>query len=144
MGKGKSKKTVNRPLDMAGSLGDRSSLLPYIEAQAIHETGNYSSPLSIRQNNLFGMNVARNRPFNGFPVAGSVYAGYNSRKDSIDDLILWMDYTKFPLKVSDSLQYVTELKKRGYFTDSIQNYLRGVNSGLDQVPKMYQFKKKKL
>jgi flagellum-specific peptidoglycan hydrolase FlgJ len=136
------KKAINRPLDMAGNLGGRSSLLPYIEAQAIHETGNYSSPLSIRQNNLFGMNVPKYRPFAGFPVAGSVYAGYDSKEDSINDLLLWMDYTKFPEKVSDSLEYVTELRKRGYFTDSIQNYLRGVNSGLDQVPKIYQFKKR--
>jgi len=110
-----------------------ANLRHYISAQTIHETGGYTSRLALEQNNLTGMNVPNVRPFVGFKDSGR-YMRYSSFNQSIQDLLLWMQYTKFPLSVANSRQYVQELKKRGYFSDNEQTYLNGVNSALRQLP----------
>lgn len=109
------------------------ALQPYIEAQARHETGNYSSALSTDQYNLFGMKKPVSRAFIGSKDSGNQYMSYQSYSDSVRDLFLWMDYTGFPVSVSGSAQYVAELKKRGYFTDNLFTYLKGVNSALQDL-----------
>jgi hypothetical protein len=114
------------------------NLRNYIAAQTIHETstitgGAYSSRLAVEQKNITGMNVPNQRNFVGYKDSGR-YMRYDSFFQSIQDLLLWMSYTKFPQSVPNSKAYVQELKKRGYFGDSEANYLRGVNSALRKLP----------
>ena len=52
---------------------------------------------------------------------------YKTGSDSVVDLLLWFDYTKFPEKVSSSEEYVRELKKRSYFGANEQAYLKAIN-----------------
>lgn len=108
----------------------RLGLQPYIEAQARHETGNYSSNLAKTANNLFGMKRPVSRPFFGVGQTPNGYAVYRDYSQSVQDLLQWMDSTGFPGSVKDSAEYVAELKKRKYFEDSISTYLKGVNVAL--------------
>lgn len=55
---------------------------------------------------------------------------YRNDTQSIQDLLLWMDYTNFPKRVGDAADYVKELKKRGYFTTPESDYLKGLKSWL--------------
>ena len=119
-----------RPIFQKNSLGKYESLRPYIDAQAIHETGNYSSPLALEANNLFGMKRPNKRPFLGIGETNSGYAKYSSWSDAVADLLVWMDATSFPVNVSGSAQYAEELKKRRYFEDSLITYIKGINRGL--------------
>lgn len=113
----------------------RASLLPYIEAQARFETGNYSSPLARNQFNLFGMKKPSDRKFVGQKLPGSDYMTYKSYSESVQDLLLWMDAKGFPASVKDSFDYVSNLKSRGYFTDNMGTYLAGVNKYLEDLRK---------
>jgi flagellum-specific peptidoglycan hydrolase FlgJ len=110
-------------------------LLPYIEAQARHETGNYSSRLARDQFNLFGMKKPLIRPFVGSKSSSNSYMTYESYDQSVKDLLLWMDSTGFPISVKGSSEYVAELKKRGYFEDNYFTYLNGINSALESLKK---------
>lgn len=113
----------------------RMSLLPYIHAQAVHETGNFQSQLARFKNNLFGMKKPSQRAFLGIKDPDSPYMSYSSWNESVRDLLLWMEAVNFPSQVSGSAQYVQELKRRNYFEDNITTYLKGVNSALTALEK---------
>lgn len=122
-----------RPMDFDFGGSKWLSLAPYIEAQARHETGNYTSRLANENNNLFGMKKPLQRAFFGTGSDPAGYAIYSSPQDSIRDLLEWFRYNNFPGSVSGSAQYVAELKKRKYFEDSQFNYLKGINSHLSAI-----------
>jgi hypothetical protein len=111
----------------------RASLIPYIEAQARHETGGYSSRLAREQFNLFGMKKPLIRSFVGSKNSPNAYMTYESYSQSVQDLLLWMDSVNFPVSVKGSSEYVAELKKRGYFEDNYFNYLAGLNNALEEL-----------
>ena len=106
-------------------------LLPYIVAQAKHETGNFKSEVYLTDHNMFGMkfiNGARGQvATSGLPSPeGDHYAHYASDTDSLNDLLLWFDYEKFPTSVTDAGQYATELKNRNYFTAGLSSYVKAL------------------
>jgi len=105
------------------------SMTRFIFAQSQVESANFTSNLFISQNNAFGMKNARIRPTTGFPVEGTEFAGYTDLKSSIQDLLLWFDYTGFP-NVSDVNTYVRKLKDRNYFEEGQQDYINAMNSWL--------------
>lgn len=129
----KRKKAMIRPLNSKSLERSKfKGLTKYIEAMARHETGNYQSDLFKRANNMFGMRVPKVRTFERVGTSNN-YSVYCCTDQSIRDLILWMEFTKFPPLVRDSLDFVSELKRRAYFEDSIGNYLAGVNFHLNQI-----------
>ena len=69
-------------------------LTPIIIAQARLESGNYTSRIFRESNNLFGMRHPRVRPTVSL---GSKYhhAVYEHWTASVDDYLLWLDYTKW-------------------------------------------------
>lgn len=106
------------------------NLLPYMIAQAKHETGNFTSNVYRTHNNLFGMKhptirKAVGEQGNAAPDGGH-YQRYASDTDSVRDLLLWFDARKFPTSVSSPDEYVNQLHQRAYFGDAIANYLKGV------------------
>ncbi len=101
----------------------------FIIAQSKVETANYTSPLYKRNSNLFGMKNAIFRRQLGDRVEGDDYRKYADGEESVFDLILYFDYTVFPI-VLDSTSYVMELKRRGYFTSDENDYLKALNSWL--------------
>lgn len=108
------------------NLGRYKKLSSFVEAQAKHETGNFSSEVFKRANNAFGMKNASVRDQLGKEVENDVYRHYKSLTESIKDLALWMDFTNFPDQVDSLETYVDELKKRKYFEDTTSNYLNGM------------------
>jgi uncharacterized FlgJ-related protein len=105
-------------------------------AQAKHESANFTSNLYKLTNNCFGMTHPVKRPAVGYE--SKHFEGGNSRPlqayrndtESFVDLMLWMDYTKFPETVANAEQYVSEMKKRGYFTASEASYLKAFKKWL--------------
>jgi hypothetical protein len=132
---GKAEKDLRNetPINQGLNLGSRSSLLPYIDAQAQHETGNFTSRLATDQNNLFGMKKPYIRAFLGTAKGAGEFLKYKDRAESVQDLILWMEHTGFPETVSGSADYVQQLKKRKYFEDNLGTYTKGVNAGLKRL-----------
>lgn len=106
------------------------ALLPFILAQAKHETGNFKSGVYKANNNLFGMKHPYKRPSVGergtLAPDGGHYQKYSGDSESVNDLLLWMEYTKFPTTVKDAEQYALELKGRSYYGDTIENYTKGL------------------
>lgn len=115
-----------------------------VVAQARHETGNYTSNIFKLNNNLFGMKYVKQ------PLAtqgsasprseGDFYARYKSVGDSVKDLIdrnyilTRGGVTPEQLKnATDSLDFATKLKARGYYGDTISNYANGLKSALNRI-----------
>lgn len=111
------------------------ALFPYIEAQAKHETDNYSSPVYKADHNFFGMawtNGKRGQvATKGSPFPKSegeyFYAHFSTDASSVVDLLKWFEYKNFPVKVGSAAEYVRELKKHGYFTADETAYLNRIN-----------------
>lgn len=136
-----------------------------VVAQARHETGNYTSNVFKKNNNLFGMK------FVGQPLAergtsapksewgcggkcnSDFYSKYANVQDSVQDLInrnlkLTRNGVTFEqLKnAPDSTTYATLLKKRGYYGATTTIYDKGLKNALSKisikVSEMYKENKK--
>lgn len=98
-------------------------------AQARHESDSYTSPLFLKSNNLFGMGVPTERQSlrsGEIETAEGSRSKYSSVDDSIKDQILWADATNFPEFGLNPESFVDMLQRRGYFTDTYDNYLEGI------------------
>jgi uncharacterized membrane protein YgcG len=112
------------------------ALSPYIFAQAKLESANFTSNLYKKINNAFGMGHPTKRPALGrasdLSELNSTYKlqAYRNDTQSVKDFLLWLDYNNFPVRVSDSSQYVALMKSKNYFTSKESDYLKGLNSYL--------------
>lgn len=106
-------------------------LEPYIQAQAKHETGNFTSRIYLQNHNLFGMRFPSSRDTTAIDNRDN-YAYYNNDEDSVKDLVKWLEYTGVDKNPAPKTltAYVAALKRRGYFEDSIKNYMNGLKSWL--------------
>ena len=100
----------------------------WIEAQAKHETGNYTSEVYKRANNLFGMKNANVRKQLGKEVEGDSYRHYKNVGESIRDYLLYLDHFGVPSNIGTAESYFQKLKDQKYFTDSFKNYFNGVRN----------------
>lgn len=66
----------------------------------------------------------------GKSVEGQQMASYDSVEESLADLFLWFDYTKFPDHLTSLKDFVTALKARNYFNAGLRDYYNGVESWL--------------
>lgn len=121
----KNKSTAFMPM----FLGKYGKYSKWIEAQAKHETSNFTSRAFKELNNAFGMKHASKRKQLGID-SGDVYRKYSSLSESIQDLVLWFKDQNFPIDLNSPSDYAMELKNRGYYTDSYQNYYNGIKSFL--------------
>lgn len=110
--------------------GKYDSLKPLIFAQAVHETGNFTSRAFKEQNNMFGMKVPSRRPFLGKKDPKSMYASYTTVKKSLEDYLVYLNFVNFPTNKMNPETFSNELKRRSYFEDNVSNYIRGLNNGL--------------
>lgn len=108
-----------------------SRMIPFFVAMSKHETDNYTSNVYKSLHSMFGMKVPSKRPFDGMvgPEApdGGNYARYTNDRQSVRDLINWLDYVNFPSSITDLYSFVVQLKAKSYFTDSISNYYTGTS-----------------
>ncbi len=117
--------TIKTVLNDEGYSDDTSKI---ICAQAMHETNYFQSEIYLGNNNYFGMRQPAQRVTTSKGDIGG-YASYDSQIDSVKDLILWFkakgDFDESAVPTVDL--YVTYLKSKSYFTDTIANYKRGVS-----------------
>lgn len=111
-------------------LGKYDKLRPLLFAQAVHETGNFTSRAFKEQNNMFGMKVPFRRPFIGEKSQSSMYASYTNPKQSLEDLIIYLNFVNFPNNIETPEEFARELKIRSYFEDNVFNYINGLKNGL--------------
>jgi len=141
MKKGKIKRTGSSPKEnLNWSIIEESEfgqLRPFIEAQAKHETGNFTSALFKNANNLFGMQKVRKRKnFQNGSIkgeGGKQFGVYSSPNDALKDYLEYLRQwkkKKFPKKIRKLETYIQQLKQRHYFGDSYLNYFNGVKSFL--------------
>jgi len=109
------------------------NLKQYITAQAMHETGIFTSPLFLKYNNAFGMKqpVQRNTLSKGITESG--YASYESVEDSIKDLQLWLDAKQAPETFESVESYIDYIKSKGYFEATLKSYKNAVVKHLNNV-----------
>ena len=108
-----------------------------IVAQAVHETGNFTSELWTLGNNAFGMKLPRRRPTlaidEGLKVEGDPAASFMTVEDSVDDLLLWLDFNSLPINYSTLEDYISAIRRKGYFTDTYIRYLTAVRRRLEKL-----------
>lgn len=57
------------------------------------------------------------------------WATYKNVRDSVEDIILWMDYTKFPKGPLSLRDHINEMAKRSYFVgEDVKTYLGKVEA----------------
>lgn len=107
---------------------------PIIEAQAKHESRNFTSDLARKYNNIFGMGSPSNRETldtgKGPVVEGQKMASFDSKRDAVKDFLLYLNEFDFPTSFKSLEGYIAKMKQNGYFKDSVRNYNRGVKSFL--------------
>lgn len=130
-----------------------------VVAQARHETGNYTSNVFKKNNNLFGMKfVGQPLATRGTPAPKSewgcggtcnsdFYSKYASVSDSVQDLInrnlkITRKGVTFQQLVNakDSTEYANLLKQRGYYGATVALYDRGLKSALTKLNIVEQVK----
>lgn len=129
-----------RPIDLPiWVFGDYWKLKSYIEAMAIHESGNYTNTLSREYFNIFNMICATQRKvdrvgctpqtdeFDNQKVSWTIY---NSYYQAVRDLRMWFEVNKFPLEVSSTVEMAQELRNRGFYTAPLSVYVNGLNNAL--------------
>jgi hypothetical protein len=95
-------------------------------AQAAHETGNFTSPVFLANNNFFGMRHPKiRRTLSRGSNLG--HAKFDSLQDSVNDFAIWWTYFNMPREALNIEDYVLLLKQKGYYEAPVSEYLRGVN-----------------
>jgi uncharacterized FlgJ-related protein len=80
-------------------------------AQAVLESGHFKAPLFISQNNLFGMKVPKKRETTAINKGNKGYAKYLNWSSSIDDYLLWQQFTLKNKSGLTKSQYLSLLGK---------------------------------
>ena len=99
----------------------------YITAQAAHETGNFTSPVFLRNNNPFGMKYGSLREMDALPDRDlDGYANYKDLNQAVNDFFLYYKYFNYRESYPDLESYIVALKERGYFEADLSAYLKSV------------------
>lgn len=126
---GRHLKSLQSPTDKIKAIIKASKYCQLANFVVLHskgETANYTSRLFRQQNNLFGMKNAKERPQLGYKINNTDFRYYPSQEQSIQDLIMYFDYVKFPVFCASIEDYVRQLKKRNYFEETYSYYLENV------------------
>lgn len=106
----------------------------FIVSQAKFESGNYTSDLYKRSNNLFGMRPATKRKFSRKTNITNNYADYYNIIQSCYDRYLYDKDFNFNKNLDTSLFTWNEnLKDQGYYTANKIEYLAGLSSYLPTI-----------
>ena len=105
-----------------------------IIAQAIHETGGFTSPVFFRNNNAFGMKLAEKRPTTAIgDIDKDNYANYDSIEDSIEDLKLWFDFHAISLEFDTVQEYSQTIRSKGYYTAAYNIYTSALKKHFNDI-----------
>ena len=105
-----------------------TKLAKMIVAQSIHETGHFKSSLFLNYNNPWGMMHPAKRDTTSIGANPKGFAMYNNLEDAVKDYVLYLNALDYKKNYSNVREFVSELKRKGYFTDSLTNYMSSVYS----------------
>ena len=125
--KGKPLSTISRILKAQGL---EPSMIKLLQAQAIHETGNFTSRLFKENNNVFGMKIPQQRQTLNIAPGNQQFSRFASIDDSIKDMLLYLDHFRIPLDQEDPFRYAQILKDKNYYEDPVEVYFKGLVNGL--------------
>lgn len=80
-------------------------------AQAVLESGHFKAPIFTTKNNLFGMKVPKKRETTAINKGKKGYAKYHSWDSSVDDYLLWQEFTLKNKSQLTKSQYLSLLGK---------------------------------
>jgi hypothetical protein len=145
----RAKGTPNKILDSFDRVFDNSDYKAtkqnWIDVSRM-ETAGWTSKLFLNGNNLWGMKKAKKRAntqestqwgvpgrdqtvLNPTAIVSEVsgqnqWAKYANLDDAVKDIILWMQYTKFPNRPLSLRDHIQEMKNRSYFVgEDVAEYL---------------------
>lgn len=103
----------------------------FITAQAVLETGNFTSNLYTEQHNLFGMKEPTQRITTALKV-GDMFAHYTNNINSVIDYLLWVSYMGFQQKhLTDLDKFMLRLANSNYCPE--QNYIKKIKQIYKQL-----------
>lgn len=103
-----------------------------IAAVAAHETGNFKSVLYVKISNCFGFKLPKTWTSKAIGVSNEGYAAYSDISDSVFDFVAWCNRYIGGVNKDYSKQ-VVKMKEKGYFEDTLSNYLKGVGYWYNQI-----------
>jgi uncharacterized FlgJ-related protein len=104
-------------------------------AQAVLESGHFKAPIFIHKNNLFGMKVPKKRETTAINKGTKGYAKYNTWECSVDDYLLWQEFTLKNKNQLTKSQYL-ELLGRIYAKDV--NYISSLKRVMSKHKKILE------
>jgi len=110
--------------------GLEPSMIRLLQAQAIHETGNFTSRLFLENNNVFGMKIPSIRKTLNIAPGNQQFSKFASVDDSIKDMMFYLDHFSIPLDLADPFLYAQILKDKNYYEDPVEVYFKGLSNGL--------------
>ena len=115
----------------------KDEFIKILTAQAMHETGIFTSRLYLEQNNLFGMGhpIIRETTSTG-DVRG--FANYATLEDSVSDMLLCLAEFNLKPTYTDSKDYVKDIRQKGYFTAPFIDYHNALRKHLTIVKNLIQ------
>lgn len=128
-------KLAKRAAEIANSYAEGEPIKPeYVYAQWYHETGGFTSAMCVEFHNLGGLTqVAQNDTLQ--PDGNCYYMQFATFEDYAEYFGKYLHYYDengiYESKNADD--YVKALKDGGYFGDTLENYLAGVHSVLDNM-----------
>jgi len=105
-------------------------MIRLLQAQAIHETGNFTSRLFLENNNVFGMKIPSIRMTLNIAPGNQQFSRFASIGDSVKDMLLYLDHFSIPLNLADPFLYAQVLKDKNYYEDPVEVYFKGLSNGL--------------
>jgi uncharacterized FlgJ-related protein len=121
--------------DLMSSTGVPRAAIPFVVAQIAHESANFTSNLLDTHNNASGVTYNAKWQKNAqrgeaLPENPNVYyAKFNSIQDWAKAYYhIIKRKINNPLEATDIEDYVTRLRSHNYFTDTVDNYLHGLNA----------------
>lgn len=104
-----------------------SGYVEYWLAVSKMETGNWTSELFKMYYNPWGMKMPKVRPTTATAQTPKGWAIYSNLYEASKDILLWMEYGKFPKHITSLESFINALKTKGYFEEPINKYLNLVN-----------------
>jgi hypothetical protein len=137
---------LSKFIDSCAVSGADQNFAVILLGQSIHETSAqgadklyhpFTSAVCLNNTNYFGMRhpIERTTTSQG---DRNGYAYYASLEDSVKDVILWHKAKNNPVTGLNTdydgiKTYVSDLKKHGYFTATLTEYMSGVWSGVKRI-----------
>jgi flagellum-specific peptidoglycan hydrolase FlgJ len=110
-------------MSLAKKAGASLGLPPeWIYAQWAHESDAFSSELAVEDYNLAGLTNV-----------GGGYASYDSYEDFADNYVSFLKHYPVTLGSKNINEFASNLSAEGYYTDSVSNYLSGLNYRLQEA-----------